>query len=322
LHGITNGYQHLTFLSLMNHILFPVIVSLAASGLALAATKMKPRSGEEPYVGQYTLDQGGTDAAGGVHLMLFPGGDYAIVYFGGMQQGTWKALPNGELELHEWAADPADFLVYGRHTSTLGNDVRLQFERFEESYAKIGLTETDQGRTALHPAFNADANCYGNSYYIKRPAGVLTALRLAAYQEAAQAQYEQVQFSKKLLYTFPLERRYNDYQVVYSAAASKPAAAYVGRFVSKELTLYPAATAHLRGVPGDSYGERDDISATDLKGIKPYIKAARQSMPTKLTIRNKPDDVVLTYQQVAGTTQPLEESTITLLDPLFIARCE
>lgn len=296
---------------------------MALAGLGMASSAAKPTcSSEAPYVGQYTLDQGGTDAAGAVHLLLFPGGDYAIVYFGGMQQGTWKAITNSEIELHEWAADPADFVVYGRHTPTLGNEVRLQFERFEESYAKIGLVEAGQSGPSLHPAFNADANCYASSYSIKRPAGKLTGLQLAVYQEAARSQYEQVQFSKKLLYSFPLGKRYNDYQVVHSAEASKPAATYVGRFANHELTLYPKATAHLRGIRGDSYGERSEISATDQKELKPYLKAARQPLPAKLTVRQKADDVELTYERVAGTSAPLQESAVKLLAPLFTARCE
>ena len=294
---------------------------MAAGGLALAAAG--PKGGNEaPYVGEYTLDQGGTDAAGAVHLLLFPGGDYAIVYFGGMQQGTWKVLSNGELELREWATDPADFVVYGRQTPALGTEVRLHFQGFEESYAKIALAENNQPATSLHPAFNDDANCYASSYTIKRPAGKLTALHLAAYQEPARAKYQQVLFSKKLLYTFPLDKRYNDYQVLYRAEASKPAVAYVGRLVKNELTLYPAATAHLRGIRGDSYGERSEISDTDMQELKPYLKAARQPLPAKLAVRQGSDDAELTYARVTGTSQPLQESAIKLLAPLFTARCQ
>ena len=305
---------------------FLLILMAVGTGGAAVNRRAQANDGnsETPYVGQYTLDQGGTDAAGRVNLLLFAGGNYAIVYFGGMQQGTWKALPNGELTLREWPADPADFQVFGRQTPALGQEVRLQFRNFEESYAKIGLVEAGPApdRLALLPAFNSDANCYADSYSIRRPAGQLAALRLAAYQEPARAQYEQVQFSKKLLYSFPLDKRYNDYQVVHFAEASKPAAAYVGRFVDKNLTLYPAATAHLRGVPGDSYGERRDILATDVKGLQPYIKAARQPLPAKLTVRQKPDDATLTYQKLVGTSRPLPEADVQLLKPLFTARCD
>lgn len=305
----------------------PLFFSLIFMALILGGAAHSSRAGngdgrEAPYVGQYTLDQGGTDAAGRINLLLMPGGDYAIVYFGGMQQGTWKVLPDGRLELREWPADPADFQVFGRHTPTLGNEVRLQFEGFIDTYAKIGLVGAgQQGELALHPVFNDDANCFQDSYSIKRPAGQLTALQLALYQEPARAQYRQVPFTKKLLYTFPLDKRYNDYQVVHFADASRPTAIYVGQVVNKKLTLYPAA-AHQQGAPGDSYGERRPLSATDVADIGLYIKQARQPFPDKLTVRQKSDDVTLTYQKVASKSQPLPESRVQLLKPLFIARCE
>ena len=307
----------------MRHRLSLILTSLVVGGLGMALTGARPKpDGEAPYVGEYTLDQGGTDAAGGVHLLILPGGDYAIVYFGGIQHGTWKVAANGELQLKEWTGDPTDFVVYGRQTPTLGSDVRLQFEEFQESYAKIGLAGTSGGLTPLHPAFNDDANCYAESYSIRRPAAQLVTLQLAAYQEPARARYAQVPFTKKLLYTFPLNKRYNDYQVLYRAQASKPAADYVGRVVNNELTLYAAATGHLRGLPGAAYGERSELSATDIGDIKPLLKEVRQPVPGKLTVLQKSDNVELTYTKITGTSQPLQESAVKLLAPLFTARCE
>ena len=277
-----------------------------------------------PFVGRYTLEQGGTDAAGAVHLLLFPSGDYAIAYFGGMLQGTWQTTATGQLELREWTGDPADFALFGRHNPELNDEVQLHFQGFKDSYAKIGLLETGHGQatTALHPAFNSDANCYHSAYSIKRPAGQLQALQLAAYQEAERRnEYEQVRFSKQLLYSFPIGAPCNEYQVLYRAEASKPAADFVGGFIKDTLVLFPAATGPSFGMPGDYYTGQSKLSASDLNDIPGYLKAAREPLPEQLTIRSRTDEAEATYQRVAGTSEPLQEAAIRLLEPLFIAHC-
>ena len=284
----------------------------------------KPSGGEAAYVGKYSLEQGGTDAAGGVNLLLFPGGDYAIAYFGGMLQGTWQTTADGQLELREWPTDPADFMLFGRHNPELGGDVELHFQGFQDSYAKIGLLATSEGpkTTALHPAFNSDANCYASNYSIRRPATQLKSLQLAAYEETKNLnEYERIRFSKKLLYSFPIEATYNEYQVIYRAEASKPAADYVGGFIQDTLVLFPAATGPSYGMPGDYYSSQSDIAATDLEEFPAYLEAVRQPLPEQLTIRSTTDDAEVTYQRVTGTSEPLEESAVKLLEPLFIARC-
>lgn len=284
----------------------------------------KTSGGEVAYVGQYSLDQGGTDAAGGVNLLLFPSGDYAIVYFGGMVQGTWQATANGQLEMQEWPGDPADFVLFGRHNPKLDGKVALHFQGFQDSYAKIGLLPTSERpeTTELHPAFNRDANCYASAYSITRQAEQLKTLQLAAYQEAnGWDEYQRVRFSKNLLYSFPIDDAYNEYQVLYRAEASKPAANFVGGFIQDKLLLFPAATGPSYGTPGDCYGEQSDISDTDLEGLAPYLVAAREPLPEQLAIRGEDDETVITYQRVAGTSEPLQESAIKLLEPLFIAQC-
>ena len=277
-----------------------------------------------PFVGRYTLEQGGTDAAGAVHLLLFPSGDYAIAYFGGMLQGTWQTTASGQLELREWTGDPADFVLFGRHNPELDGEIQLHFQRFRDSYAKIGLSETSQGQatTALHPAFNSDANCYASAYSIRRPADQLQALQLAAYQEADRRnEYEQVRFSKQLLYSFPIGAPYNEYQVVYRAEASKPANDFVGGFIRDTLVLFPAATGPSFGMPGDYYTGQSKLSASDFEDIPNYLKAAREPMPEQLTVRSGTDEETATYQRVTGTSEPLQEATIKLLKPLFTAHC-
>jgi hypothetical protein len=279
---------------------------------------------EASYVGHYTLDQGGTDAAGAVHLLLFPSGDYDIVYFGGMLQGTWKTTAEGQLEMREWTSDPADFVLFGRHNPELDSDVALHFRGFEDSYAKIGLPATNErsGTTALHPAFNTDANCYTRNYSIRRPAEQLKTLQLAAFQEASrQNEYERVRFSKELLYSFPIGANYNDYQVVYRSDASKPASDFVGAFIQDKLVLFPADIGPSVGMPGDYYGGKRDLSSSDLEGLTASLKAARELLPEQLTVRSGADDAVATYQRVIGTAEPLQKDAIKLLEPLFIARC-
>ena len=306
----------------MRRALFLVWLTLAAAGLPRGGWG-QPAGAAAPYVGEYTLDQGGTDAAGAVHLLLFAGGDYAIVYFGGMQQGTWRAKAGGELELREWAGDPAEFAVYGRANPSLGGQVRVQFQGFQESYAKIGLRETLRSPVALHSAFNAEANCYADSYAIRRPAARLAALELAAYQEAARRDPDEpVQFGKALLYTYLLDKRYNDYQVVYNAAASKPAARYLGRYVHNALTLYAqGAGGRPPGAAGDSYGERSAISATDRREMAPVLREARRPLPARLTIRQPAGGPALTYQRLLVAARP-RPAAIPLLGPLFVASCK
>ena len=279
---------------------------------------------DSPYVGRYTLEQGGTDVAGAVHLLLFPSGDYAIAYFGGMLQGTWQTTAQGQVELREWVGDAADFVLFGRHNPALGSETQVHFRGFEDSYAKIGLLETSQvpATVAMHPAFNLDANCFSPAYSIRRPAKQLQRLLLAAYQEAErQNEYEQVRFSKHLLYSFSIEAPYNEYQVLYHAGASKPPTDFVGGFIQDTLVLFPAATGPSFGLPGDYYTGQSNISASDLKDMPSYLKAAREPIPEQLTIPDDTGEAGIVYQRVAGTSEPLQAASIKLLEPLFIARC-
>ena len=273
-----------------------------------------------PYVGLYSLVQGTKDPVGQVSLLLFAEGDYAIAYFGGIQHGTWQPLTSGEIELREWPGNVADFVVYGRQNTALGNHTRLVFEGFRDSHAKIGLVKTEElsATIALHPAFNVDANCYASSYHVMRPAGTLHTLQLAVYQEAAYA----VQFTKKLLYSFPIEARYNDYRVLHLANASKPRAIYSGRLIDDRLLLYPnaaGATPHKRP---SVYGPRYPISVTDLREVSEHIQEVRKPLPTQLVTRNDSDETTLTHERVPGTTLPLQEAAVRLLAPLFTACCE
>lgn len=295
----------------------PYFILTAALTLlgSLGPAAMVAADNEAPYIGQYSLDTGGGDAMSGVHLLLFKGGDYAIVYFGGMQQGTWKVLPNGELQLDEWPADPADFYVYGTYSPALAGQIQLTFKNFEESLAKVGFVAPGSGPLPMHPAFSLQANGFTSDYSLKRKAAETPAIYLAAYQDERIKPEHRVPVTKSLLYTFPLDKRYNEYLIVYNKMASIPATRYIGRFANKQLTLYSTSSEAYPG--GDAYGERYPIGASDLKEIPPYIKAARAKMADKLVYREGPEKKAVTCNRLASTSKPLKATDIKLLAPLF-----
>ena len=266
------------------------------------------------WVGEYRSH--GDDAASGSWLTLLPNGDYALVYFGGMQQGTWRTRPGGELELREWKDDSPDFLVYGRYTSTLGDTVRLQFDGFSEGWAKVGLSAASQGQLLMQPAFNTDANCVGYPYRLKRVAGTLPKLYLAAYKEAGMPHYDTSRLTKQLLYAFTLPTRYNDYQVSYSEWTSAPGAVERAYWHNQELQL----TYH--GYGGASYGRRHELQPKNRQEMEGLIAGVRQPPPAEATIRLYNPDTTYTYFRLPDITRPLRPATVRLGPPLFVARCD
>lgn len=294
---------------------YQLLTVVLAGGLALAAQlSPKPGVSKPTYVGKYSLDIGGGDAMSGVNLLVFESGDYAIVYFGGMQQGTWQVLPDGRLELKEWPADPADFVVYGTHDPALGSKVRVQFNNFEDSAAKIGLTAPGAGPLPMHPAFSARANGFNESYAITRPAAGLPVLYLAAYQDDSFAPEHRVPVTKQVLYWFPLDKRYNRYLVACNKKASLPTSRQIGGFVKGELIMQSATNPY--DEPPSNYRERDDLDAKEYTELKPYIQSARAPSPSSIALRGD-DDKKATYQQIKGYSKPFKNADVKLLEPLF-----
>ena len=291
-------------------------LALAASLASAAQTAPRPGDPKTIYVGKYSLDIGGGDAMSSVHLLVFPTGDYAIVYFGGMQQGTWRTLPNGQLELLEWPADPADFLVYGTHDPALGSKVRVQFNNFEDSAAKIGLVAAPgAGPLPMHPAFGPRANGFDHSYSITRPAAALPVLYLAAYQDDSFKPEDRLEVTKQVLYSFPLDKRYNRYLVVCNTSASIPSIRVVGGFVNGELRMQ-TATTDPHGLPPSNYRERDDLDAKEYAELKPYLQDAR-ALPADTISLGQEAGEPTRYYRLNGTSKPFKNSDVHLLEPLF-----
>ena len=268
------------------------------------------------YIGQYSRKDG--DAASVENLLVLPSGDWVVLYFGGLQHGTWQQQPGGELLLRAWRGNDIDFVVYGRHAPEHAATLRLQFHGFEDSLAKIGLAPAGRaaGPLPLQPAFPDGTSTYQSSYTIERPVGSIVTLYLAGYDEYQHepAEYERPKFTKQLLYTFPLASQYNDYRIVCNQEASQPPRDYLGKWVNEELILYPLKA--FRSPFPIEFGEQSELN-DEAPEIQALVTQQRLPLAEELAIPDYELGQDFTYYRVPGTTEPLVESAITLGEPLF-----
>jgi hypothetical protein len=292
-----------------------VLCSLSCS-LAFAATSQ--------YVGAYSAKNQGGDAMSGTHLLIMADGNYAVIFFGGALQGTWKVLPDGGIELREWKGDSSSFLLYGRTAPGSASQVRIEFEEFQESSIKVGLTPAKDGHLRMHPAFNEDSNCYEPEYSITRPVRDLPALLLVAFpdQRADPRGQAPSDPATSPLYSFDLSAApYNDYHVVYNKAAAHSPTVMTGHLVNGQLTL---SGENGQGIGDSTFGERREISSTDLKELPEMIADLRKPTPDRVEFATGQGDSAATsvYTRVPGTSIAFDPQRVVTEEPLFTARCK
>lgn len=116
---------------------------------------------QDNIVGMYSL--GGASPEGGSHLIVLENGKYAIMYFGGIQAGNWEHTQNN---VYRFTPNPSknQFELYGRHNKNLGEEIRVQFNGFENGETFIHLGAANDEVYTMKRVFNIGANGFSFPY--------------------------------------------------------------------------------------------------------------------------------------------------------------
>lgn len=275
-------------------------------------------SAASKYVGEYSIDIGGGDAMSAVHLHILPSGKYAVTYFGGMQTGVWKELPNGKLQLRQ-DHDPVYFYVYARYNAALKDKVKFNFDNCDEGSAKVSFAARTSFNNTMRPVFEASSRQYAEGYDITLPANEVTALYLLENNEFKNELHEaeRPRTPDNLLYCFPLDKKYNEYKIILNKAAGQQPSTYIGEFVDGNLLLYGT------GLRPETINcqEKRELSEDARKEIEEMLQlyGGGYGSQVQATERMNDEPVKVVYQQLKGTTQTITAGSITFGKPLFQA---
>lgn len=112
---------------------------------------------DEDIVGVYKPKS--NDPVGGRTMVFMPDHSFVMVYFGGLQKGTWE-LKDKKLLITR-STEP-QFALYGRNLDHLGNKTQLNFQMDADNGVMVGLDSNK--KTTLKPVFNQNANCFSHPY--------------------------------------------------------------------------------------------------------------------------------------------------------------
>ncbi|UYZ63393.1 hypothetical protein [Hymenobacter weizhouensis] len=275
-------------------------------------------SAASKYIGNYSIDIGGGDAMSAVHLHILPSGKYAVTYFGGMQTGVWQELPNGKLQLQQ-DHDPVYFYVYARQNSALKDSIKFNFDNCAEGSAKVAFAAKKGFSNTLRPVFSPDGRRYSEGNEVSLPASEVTALYLLENNEFKKKLHEaeRPRTLDNLLYSFPVDKKYNDYKIILNKAASQQPSNYVGEFVDGNLLLYGTGpypeTINCR--------EKRELREEERKELEEMMQVygGRYGSQAQATEHANDGPVKVVYQRLKGTTQAVNLGAVTFIKPLFPA---
>lgn len=271
------------------------------------------------YVGEYSIDIGGGDAMSAVHLHILPSGKYAVTYFGGLQTGVWKELANGKLQLRQ-DHDPTYFYVYAWRNPALKDSVLLNFDSCQEGSAKVSLAAKPEFNRVMRPVFSAAAEQPAQGNEIRLAVGQVKALYLLENNEFKQAlpEAERPRTPDNQLYSFLLDKKYNSYKVILNQAARQQPNNYVGEFMEGRLLLYRTEGPYPETI---NCREKRELGQAQVKEIEELMQQFGGGLSNQLEITEQVGDeeVSAVYQKLTFTTQSVNLSAITFVQPLFQA---
>ncbi len=98
----------------------------------------------------------------GVQLSVLENGNYAIIYYGGIQTGKWQITDNDTVQFTPNKKNV--FELYGRHNKDLKGDTKIFFNGFEDNQTFIQLNATEKRKYTMQRVFNVGANCFSFPY--------------------------------------------------------------------------------------------------------------------------------------------------------------
>lgn len=177
-----------------------LIICLVVAGSVFAQNISK-----EDIVGVY--NEKCNDPVGGSSVVFLPNQTVVILYFGGVQKGTWD-LDDGRVIIT--ASPQPQFVVYGRKTESLGTKRQVNFLIEPNNDVVVGL---DSGnKRLLKPVFNQNANCFSFPYIFTQESKLIQLH--AAQNRQEQNEYNFVGESSAEVYHFNIFDVYNDILLV------------------------------------------------------------------------------------------------------------
>lgn len=157
--------------------------------------------------GSYDRSQHG-DPQGGAKLFVLKDHKYLLVFFGGVQIGTWNMDKDHVVEFKP--TEPTQrFTLHGRHNKELKGGTRVCFMDFTTAETFMHHGNMDKDKTQMKRVFNTHLSCI-KPYYIHRFEGSLPQLSFT-YKNYAHTEEDQKKEEIKDTYTFQNSDNYNDF---------------------------------------------------------------------------------------------------------------
>ncbi len=250
---------------------------------------------------------------GGVHLIMRADQTFYVVYFGGINFGTWKIQDS--IISFSPRKEPK-FIVYSRENTNIENKkhLRFGFDDKKEVYAQLA---DDQ---PFRPIFNKKANCFQPEYSIEVPKP-FTTLRLAKKESNRYSLSDTDATYQVFTYTIP--EKHNDILIItlsrqYTAVTDFKA-------IFKDHTLFFG--------PDDKGSPRRPLKTRnkeDTEFLKQY--GGKSLLPDVLEYRNeffpalKDKENISPNELIPFTKINITKTETTSIksdnNPLFVANCD
>lgn len=169
-------------------------------------------------VGTYNIE--------GSYLIVLENGNYAIMYFGGIQTGKWKFTKDTDYKFTPNIKE-SKFELFGRYNKDLKDSTKIAFNGFENSETFIQLRTTKKEEYTMKRVFNIDANCisFPNVHTFQTTANSIS-FAYKVYEEKSSP-----------IVTFKNSERYNDFVVNFIEINSFEGQPFFATFKNDTLSI-------------------------------------------------------------------------------------
>ena len=166
---------------------------------------------EAQYAGNYQPTESNGDPQGFLNLILTPDHIYAFAFFGGIEIGVWEAFDDYMI-LHPDTSASEFVYMFAQYNEKLKDEVSIQFDNFTDNKA-IYSFDNENNTSIMHPVFNSFPNCLDYPYKISLKPGEHKNIQLVSFADLWASQYPEDSITH-IVYTFPLDNRYNDFKLL------------------------------------------------------------------------------------------------------------
>lgn len=172
------------------------------------------------FTGYYNLHDGGVDMPSS-SLFVLPNNEFIFFYFGGYKVGKWQEIDKENIVLTETKSNTNPISIYGKNDKNQAN-ININVYSLATSHAFISFSKDTIINKELQPIFNSGANCLGDNYTINKKIGEYNWVTFTLPFNPEFGKRYSIKYPyKALTYTFPLDKKYSDYLVVYDEDAQR-----------------------------------------------------------------------------------------------------